>query len=40
MSSDADLEIVATSVAEAIGDYSAYVREVANWLMERRSDSD
>jgi uncharacterized protein YutE (UPF0331/DUF86 family) len=35
---DADLEIVATSVAEAITDYSAYVREVANWLKERRRD--
>lgn len=32
---DADLGIVATSVAEAIADYSAYVREVASWLNER-----
>jgi uncharacterized protein YutE (UPF0331/DUF86 family) len=34
---DADLEIVATSVAEAIADYSAYVREVAIWLKDRGS---
>jgi uncharacterized protein YutE (UPF0331/DUF86 family) len=29
---DADLEIVATSVADAIAGYSAYVKEVATWL--------
>ncbi len=29
---DADLEIVANSVGEAIADYAAYVREVATWL--------
>jgi uncharacterized protein YutE (UPF0331/DUF86 family) len=35
---DADLEIVATSVAEAITDYAAYVREVASWLTDRASE--
>jgi uncharacterized protein YutE (UPF0331/DUF86 family) len=32
---DADLEIVATSVAESITDYSAYVREVASWIRDQ-----
>lgn len=36
---DADLEIVAKSVAMAVTDYSAYVREVANWLKNREPSS-
>jgi hypothetical protein len=28
-------EIVATSVAESITDYSAYVREVASWIRDQ-----
>jgi uncharacterized protein YutE (UPF0331/DUF86 family) len=32
---DADLEIVAISVGQAIADYSVYVHEVATWLQGR-----
>ena len=37
---DADLEIVATSVGQAIGDYAAYVRAVATWLNAQSAGTD
>jgi uncharacterized protein YutE (UPF0331/DUF86 family) len=36
---DADLDIVAASMRQAIADYSAYVREVATWLSSQTSAS-
>jgi uncharacterized protein YutE (UPF0331/DUF86 family) len=35
---DADLEIIATSVGQATGDYAAYVRVIAAWLNAQRAD--
>lgn len=37
---DADLEIVAASVGQAIDDYAAYVRAIAAWLSAQATDSD
>ena len=37
---DADREIVARSVGQAIGDYAAYVRAIAAWLSVQAADSD